>query len=123
MDERDQGERMLLNFGHTLGHAIEKYFNYEGYTHGEAVAIGMAEITRRSEALSITQKGTAKLIEELLKKYQLTHEMPAINRKDLLDSVRLDKKSEGGSINLVMLKKIGQSLIHKVSMEKIEEYL
>ncbi|HEY5575426.1 MAG TPA: 3-dehydroquinate synthase, partial [Clostridiaceae bacterium] len=52
-DEKDFGCRMLLNFGHTYGHAVEKYFGYEKYTHGEAVAIGMAHITRNSERLGI----------------------------------------------------------------------
>ncbi len=48
---------MLLNFGHTLGHAIEKYYNFTGYTHGEAVAIGMYKITLESEKIGITKKG------------------------------------------------------------------
>ena len=49
-DERDTGERMKLNFGHTIGHALEQYYNYSKYTHGEAVAIGMYEITKISES-------------------------------------------------------------------------
>ena len=61
-DEKDKGERMLLNFGHTLGHAIEQYYNYTKYTHGEAVAIGMYEITKISEAKGLTVKGTAERI-------------------------------------------------------------
>ncbi len=47
---------MLLNFGHTLGHAIEKYYNFTGYTHGEAVAIGMYKITLESEKIGITKR-------------------------------------------------------------------
>ena len=58
-DEKDTGLRMILNFGHTIGHAIEKYFNFEKYTHGEAISIGMYEITKISEEKGLTEKGTA----------------------------------------------------------------
>ena len=61
-DEKDKGERMLLNFGHTLGHSIEQYYNYEKYTHGEAVAIGMYMITKISEEKGLTKKETAEKI-------------------------------------------------------------
>src|SRR5699024_7871264 len=58
-DELDTGERILLNFGHTLGHIIEKNYQFEKYTHGQAVAVGMYHITKKSEAMGITKKGTA----------------------------------------------------------------
>jgi 3-dehydroquinate synthase len=61
MDELDRGERMLLNFGHTFGHAVEQYYNYEKFTHGEAVAMGMVEITKRSEEMGLTEEGLQKL--------------------------------------------------------------
>ena len=70
-DEKDLGERMILNFGHTIGHGIEQYFNYTKYTHGEGVAIGMYWITKKSEELGITEKGTAEKIKEILIKYEL----------------------------------------------------
>ncbi len=70
-DEFDQGTRMLLNFGHTIGHAIEQYYHYEKYTHGQAVAIGMYQITKISEAKGSTKKGTTSQILTLLQKYQL----------------------------------------------------
>lgn len=55
-DEFDTGERMILNFGHTLGHAIESYYNYEKYTHGSAVAIGMCMITEKTGDKKILDK-------------------------------------------------------------------
>lgn len=123
VDEKDFGERMLLNFGHTIGHAVEKYFNYKDYTHGEAVAIGMAEITRKSEKLNITEKGTSKCIEELLKKYELPYEMPVMDREDMLNIITLDKKSSGEDINLIVLKDIGEGVIRKVKINELGDYV
>lgn len=122
-DERDKGERMLLNFGHTLGHAVEKYFGYEKYTHGEAVAIGMAEITRKSEAMGFTEEGTADVITEILKKFGLPHEMPVVNKDDIMDIVRLDKKFIGSSISLILLRRIGCGEIIKLSHEELINFL
>jgi len=121
-DEKDRGERMLLNFGHTLGHAVEQYFNYGKYTHGEAVAIGMAEITRRSEAAGITQKGSADAIERLLRKYRLPYMLP-VDKGLLLDAMKLDKKNIGGSIGLVLLKKPGNAFVRNMSHEELHVFI
>jgi 3-dehydroquinate synthase len=123
VDEKDFGERMLLNFGHTLGHAVEKYYNYKEYTHGEAVAIGMAEITRKSEKLHITEKGASKCIEEVLRKYELPYKAPSMNSEEVFNTIVLDKKSTGESINLIMLKRIGEGVIRKVSINELEHYI
>lgn len=122
-DEKDLGERMLLNFGHTLGHAVERYFDYKKYTHGEAVAIGMAQITRNSENLSITEKGTSKLLEDVLKKYELPYDVPDMDRSSVMDAIVLDKKSSGESINLIILKKVGKGIIKKIPISEIEDYI
>ncbi|GAA0680040.1 MULTISPECIES: 3-dehydroquinate synthase [Clostridium] len=123
VDERDTGERMKLNFGHTIGHAIEKYFNYESYTHGEAVAMGLVEITRRSEAMSITKKGTVENLEKLLSKYELPYKMPEMNRKEMIKAVTLDKKNIKENLNLILIKEFGQSIIKKVKLEDIGDYI
>ena len=115
-DEKDKGERMLLNFGHTLGHAIEQYYNYTKYTHGEAVAIGMYEITKISEAKGLTVKGTAERIKEILIKYNLQYKMD-VNIEEILDTINLDKKKLGKSLNLIILKEIGNSEIYKTTTE------
>ena len=115
-DEKDKGERMLLNFGHTLGHAIEQYYNYTKYTHGEAVAIGMYEITKISEAKGLTVKGTAERIKEILIKYNLPYKMD-VNIEEILDTINLDKKKLGKKLNLIILKEIGKSEIYKTTNE------
>lgn len=116
VDEKDIGKRMLLNFGHTLGHAIEKYFNYEKYTHGEAVALGMYHITKNSEALGITKKGTAKQLEKILEKYHLPYKIPSMNRDEIIKTITLDKKNKEDYINIILLKEIGVSQISKMAV-------
>lgn len=122
-DEKDLGERMILNFGHTLGHAVEEYFNYSKYTHGEAVAIGMAEITRRSEELNITKIGTHNFIKKILMKYELPYRRIEMDKEKILHTIKLDKKSSGENINLILLNKIGEGFIKKVSIKEIENYI
>lgn len=70
-DEKDTGERMILNFGHTIGHALEQFYDYGRFSHGEAVAIGMYTITSKSEALGLTKLGTAQKLKVLLEKFSL----------------------------------------------------
>lgn len=123
IDERDTGERMKLNFGHTIGHAIEKYFNYENYTHGAAVAIGLVEITRKSEDMGITKKGTAKVLERLLSAYELPYEMPEMDRKEVIKAVTLDKKNIKETLNLILIRDFGDCIIKKVKIEEIEDYI
>lgn len=91
-DERDTGDRLLLNFGHTLGHAVEKYFGFESFSHGEAVAIGMYNITLKSEQWGLTAKGTAERIKSLLVKHQLPYEMPLMDKEIVLKAIGVDKK-------------------------------
>ncbi|MDK2918897.1 MAG: 3-dehydroquinate synthase [Candidatus Petromonas sp.] len=122
-DEKDTGERMLLNFGHTIGHAIEKYFKYEKYTHGEAVAIGMLAITKKSEEIGITEKGTADLIKEILIKYELPYEMPEMDMEKLMKTIGVDKKNKGQIISIVLLKGIGDSFIKKIDRDGIVKYI
>ena len=114
-DEKDKGERMLLNFGHTLGHSIEQYYNYEKYTHGEAVAIGMYMITKISEEKGLTKKETAEKIKDILIKYNLPYEVN-VNLKELLEAINLDKKKMGNDLNIIVLKEIGNSEIYKTTI-------
>lgn len=73
-DQFDFGDRLLLNFGHTYAHAIEQYYHYEKYSHGEAVGIGMYQITQLAESLDLTKPGSAIQIKEILHKYNLPFE-------------------------------------------------
>lgn len=122
-DERDTGERMILNFGHTIGHGIEKLQNYEGLSHGEAVSVGMHYITLNSENEGLTAEGTAKGIKELLKKFNLPYEVHDISKEDLIKALAMDKKNIGNTMNLILLKDIGESFIHKVTRDEIEKFI
>lgn len=122
-DEKDLGERMILNFGHTIGHCIEKYFNYEKYTHGEAVAMGMAAITKNSELIGISEKGTSELIIKILGKYNLPFELPEMNENELLSAVQFDKKNIDNSMHVILLKKIGCGSVKKIRPMEIDKYI
>lgn len=121
-DEFDTGERMLLNFGHTLGHAVEKTFCFDRYSHGEGVGIGMVLLTRRSEQLGLTEQGTADRIAGLLQKYQLPVGV-TMRQEDFMQAIALDKKKRGTSLTLVLLQKIGESFLQKVEFGKLANYL
>ena len=122
-DERDKGERMLLNFGHTFGHAVEQYYNYEKYTHGEAVAMGMMEITKRSEAAGMTEQGSSEAIEEALRKYSLPYKIPVIDKKELIRAMKLDKKFNGDRISVILLNKLGAAFAREMSGEELESFI
>lgn len=111
-DPFDFGERLLLNFGHTLAHAIEQYYHYESYSHGEAVAIGMVQITKIAEEQGLTKVGTAKRIENVVKKYHLPFESN-IKTKELLAAIALDKKNIDKNLSLIILHVIGDSFIYQ----------
>jgi 3-dehydroquinate synthase len=107
-DEREAGRRAILNFGHTVGHAIEATTKFE-VLHGEAVAIGMALEARLAEALGIAGKGTADRIVKLLERFRLPVERPGggPSADDLIEVMRGDKKARGGEFRFAMPKGIG----------------
>ncbi|MGH4117576.1 3-dehydroquinate synthase [Clostridium sp.] len=123
VDEKDMGERMLLNFGHTIGHAIEKLYNYETFTHGEGVAMGMIAITKKSELLGITEKGTLKLLVKLINKYNLPSQLPNMDKDEFFKALLLDKKNINESMNLILLVKIGCGFIKKINRDDINKYV
>jgi 3-dehydroquinate synthase len=108
-DEREAGVRVLLNFGHTLGHAIEALRGYRGVLHGEAVAMGMVFAARRSEALGVAPEGTAERLAALLRRAGLPSELPAFPRRAYLAALRVDKKRQDARIRFVVLKGIGEA--------------
>lgn len=112
-DALEKGERMLLNFGHTLGHAMEKLRDFQGLSHGEAVGIGMVLISQAGEKAGLTQPGTADRIAALLEKYGLptkTTDTPA----ELAAAASLDKKTDGDNLHLILLQSIGEACIHTI---------
>ncbi|MGB0620975.1 MAG: 3-dehydroquinate synthase [Myxococcota bacterium] len=108
-DEREGGLRKLLNFGHTLGHAIEKHARYRGILHGEAVAIGMVFAAERSEQLGFAPAGTRARLESVLERAGLPTRAPNRPRSAYLSAIAVDKKKQGGKIHFVVLEGIGKS--------------
>jgi 3-dehydroquinate synthase len=108
-DEREAGRRMLLNLGHTLGHAIEALSHYRGILHGEAVAMGMAFAARRSEALGLCPSGVAGRVEDLLGRLGLPTELPRHPRRAYLSALRVDKKRREARIQFVALRAVGRA--------------
>lgn len=119
-DEKEHGERALLNFGHTCGHAIEKLWNFETVSHGEAVAIGMVMITRAGENLGITEKGTTDRLIKVLEKNDLKISDTHTN-KEIISAMNGDKKRTGTGIKFVMINKIGSSFINPIKYEDINK--
>ena len=106
-DERESGRRAILNFGHTIGHAIEAVAKYEAL-HGEAVGIGMVYEARLGEALGVTTKGTAERIVRLLEQFRLPiHRPDGPSADQLIQVMRGDKKARGGKIRFALPKGIG----------------
>jgi 3-dehydroquinate synthase len=107
-DERESGRRAVLNFGHTVGHALEATSRY-AVLHGEAVGIGMAVEGRVAERLGIAKAGVASRIERVLASYGLPRERPAESAvDDLIAVMRRDKKTRAGEIRLALPQAIGR---------------
>ena len=121
-DEFDTGLRMLLNFGHTIGHAVEQHFGYSTFTHGEGVAIGMYKLTSKTEAMGETALGTAAKLKIVLEKYNLPI-TAGVPREALLHTMSKDKKKQGNSITLIILEKIGVGVLKKISWQEMQDYL
>ena len=115
-DQFDTGERMLLNFGHTLAHTIEQYYHYERESRGEAVGIGMYQITKMAEEKGLTESGCAEKIKKALYIYGLPSSC-GIPMDELKAAVTLDKKNLNGKLNVVLLKNIGESFVYPTDAE------
>ena len=119
-DQFDFGDRLLLNFGHTLGHAIEQYYHYEKYSHGEAVAIGMVQLTKIAEEKNLSFKGTSDIIKDICLKYNLPI-FSDTKTDDLIEAISLDKKNLNKKLSLVLLKEIGNSYVYQSDLSLIKE--
>jgi 3-dehydroquinate synthase len=106
-DEREAGRRAILNFGHTVAHAIETTGKF-AVPHGEAVAIGMAYEARLAEALGLAQPGTADRIGRLLERYGLPLELPGTaTTDDLVAAMQSDKKARAGAVRFALPRAVG----------------
>jgi 3-dehydroquinate synthase len=107
-DEREAGRRAVLNFGHTVGHAVEATTRFAAL-HGEAVAIGMAYEARLAEVLGIAERGTARRVTALLERYDLPLDLPETAAVDaLVAAMQLDKKARDGAVRFALPETIGR---------------
>ena len=109
---------MLLNFGHTLGHAYELAGNYLIWTHGQAVAAGMVKAAELGLALGVTPEGTAQRIAALLKQFGLPVAI-GCTHEQYTDAVGLDKKGSGENISLVLLESLGKAVTRKIPKAEV----
>ena len=121
-DERDTGERMVLNFGHTVGHAFELAGHYEDWTHGQGVAVGMLWAARLGERLGVTPAGTEGTIRAVLQKFDLPTHIPC-PWETMVEAIGLDKKRAEGGISFVLLTGLGWAEPHKMQTGQLLEQL
>ncbi|OGB90227.1 3-dehydroquinate synthase [candidate division WOR-1 bacterium RIFCSPHIGHO2_01_FULL_53_15] len=123
-DEKEAGLRMILNFGHTVGHAIESLTRYRAYNHGEAVAIGMTAAAMIASGLKLLSADDVKRLKELLDKLGLPTEIKDLPLKKILSPLELDKKVIGGKVNFVLPEKLGKVVIKDdVSLTLVKQVL
>ncbi len=119
-DEREGDYRAILNFGHTLGHAIETLTEYRRLLHGEAVAIGMVCAARMSQLLGWLARSDVERIEGLLRRIGLPTAVPSdLSADQLALAVEADKKARGGKIKFVCLEAIGKTRFQALSAAEI----
>lgn len=122
-DELDNGVRLLLNFGHTIGHALENTAGYGNLTHGEGVAIGMSQITKVAERKNLTPVGTTEQLNKMIQKFHLPVTSNHWNQEQLYTALTHDKKTRGGKINIILLESIGKAKIVRIPIEEMKSYL
>ncbi len=110
-DEHEQGQRALLNLGHTFGHAIERCAGYGEWLHGEAVAAGICMAAEFSARIGWLDNADVVRIRELFVRLNLPVEPPRVDAGEFLGAMSLDKKVVGGEIRLVLLKSIGHAVV------------
>ena len=117
-DARDTGARMVLNFGHTFGHALEKLHHFQDLSHGEAVGIGMVLACQAGEHLGITAPGTGEKVRRVLERYGLPTE-DRFTKEELVQATALDKKSDGDTLRLILLRDIGKTVIYPMTRDQL----
>lgn len=118
IDPYDKKERMFLNFGHTFGHAIERYFNYDRYKHGEAISYGMLIAIELGITLELTPKTLYDEVKSTLLSWQLISD-PVLTKDRFMDMIGTDKKNTADGFHFILLKAIGKPVIKKLQLEDI----
>ncbi|MCH4168688.1 MAG: 3-dehydroquinate synthase [Streptococcaceae bacterium] len=122
-DELDNGIRLILNFGHTIGHAIEATAGYGVVTHGEGVAIGMVQMNRIAEAKGLSPKGSTAQLITMLEKFHLPIRLSPWNEEQLYEALTHDKKARGSKIKTIILEAIGKAKINPIDLVEMKDYL
>ncbi|ULQ53477.1 3-dehydroquinate synthase [Flavihumibacter fluvii] len=116
-DETEQGDRKLLNYGHTLGHALENQYEL---SHGQAVSIGMTYAAHLSASI-LNFKGTEKVV-DLIAQYQLPT-YASFDRKKVFDVLKHDKKRERDQLHYILLDKIGKAVVHTLPLQQVAQII
>ena len=119
-DEHDTGLRMILNFGHTIGHGAEKVGHFTELTHGQAVAIGMVQAAKLGAKLGETDY--TQQITEICQAHELPTQLP-YPIEDVYTAMLHDKKRAGDSINMILIHPMGKANIHKIPLEQLHTLL
>jgi len=122
-DEREGDRRRILNFGHTVGHALETLGGYRRYTHGEAVAIGMVVAARLAERLGLADASVATRIRALTARTRLPADLPPDSASALIRAMRQDKKVQDRRIHFVLPDRIGHVVVRPVEEPEIRHVL
>ncbi|MCD5406323.1 MAG: 3-dehydroquinate synthase [Desulfotomaculum sp.] len=118
-DETEQGVRAILNYGHTVGHALETLAGYGAYRHGEAVAVGMAVEANISQKLGLIATNIAYRVKSLLAKFGLPVALPLLDAQELISLMYKDKKVFNDTLTLALINNIGQAIIKQDVPEEI----
>ncbi len=123
-DEREDGLRAILNFGHTIGHAIEAVTEYGRYLHGEAIAVGMVQAARLSQRRARLDAADVDRIRKILEKYGFDVSCKSFGANDLLPVMKRDKKSLAGKMRFVLARRIGEVFVtDEVTESDVQEVL
>lgn len=117
-DERDHSIRMVLNFGHTIGHAIEAYYDYNKYMHGEAISIGMVYINQLAEEQGLTSVGSTDQLRLLLEAFDLPTKLEVSDDLSyIIPFIKKDKKNVANHLTVVLLDDIGTSYLKSTTIK------
>lgn len=121
-DETEGGLRRILNFGHTIGHGVEKLGNYTKLSHGEAVAIGMAAAVKMGESIGITKDGCFERLIPILHAFALPTELTE-PVEAVYEAMLTDKKKQGDSIHFVFIEEFGKTQMKKIPAEELKKMM
>ncbi len=123
-DETESNYRMILNFGHTIGHAIEALTSYSQFKHGEAIAIGMVYAAKLSSQMKKCSKEVVDRIHTLVNRFGLPHRLPEFSPQDYIESMHLDKKVRDNQIKFILVRSIGSvEIVSAVPESELQKVL